>query len=80
MSRPLAIVALVVWAVACFTVPLVPALAVGVVTYFLMLERANSLTDDYLDARAAASPDPFGPRPLRRPWYADRNMTGMFSE
>ena len=65
------------WAVLLFTIPLlapvVPALAVS----FSLFGRANRMADEYVAARAAATNDPFGPRPLHQPWYSCGSFTGF---
>jgi hypothetical protein len=76
MNRWVVVIAILAWGIAFFFVPFIPGFAVGAAAYLVLVDRANHLTDDYLEARAATSPDPFAPPPLHRPWYRDRLLTG----
>lgn len=60
-----------------FTAPLLAPIVPAVTVYLYLFERAGRLADEYVTELASAAPNPFGPRPLYRPWYADRTLAGF---
>lgn len=74
----LALVAVILLSVGLiFTVPLLAPVVPAVAVYFYLFGRAGRMADEYVGALADTTHNPFGPRPLHRPWYIDRNLTGF---
>lgn len=69
--------ALIIWTIAFFTIFWVPPIVLAAACSFSLFGRANRLADEYVAARSTLTGDPFGPRPLHRAWYRDRDFTQM---